>query len=403
MGAKHKTGKEKVIFLTGATGQVGQNLIPEILRSDEDSLLILLIRGTSNVEVEERLKKLLSSLSPACYAQRAGERVRAVRGDITLPCLGLSESCFSGLASRITHIIHSAASVRFQLPLEEARKINVEGTKNVMDLARQAKLKGRLQRVAYIGTAFVSGNRSGLIKETELDCGQQFTNSYEQTKFEAEQYVRQLSGELPLTIFRPSIIVGDSRTGSTSAFNVIYGPLKYISRGLVKFLPGSPGAPLDVVPVDFVCQAICHILFKVKDGVGRTFHLCAGREKATTAGEIVDLAVEYFNQFQPQKHIPQIRFIPARCLRILELFLSRPVKEKLKKLKVFVPYLNTTRCFDTANTRAALKNTGIEPPLFRRYFRPLLRYSLLVNWGEQAASTSAGQFFTQPQALGMIQ
>ncbi|MEW5900183.1 MAG: SDR family oxidoreductase [Acidobacteriota bacterium] len=401
MEAKNQAGERKVIFLTGATGHVGQNLVPKILGSDDASSLILLIRGDSDVEVEERLEKLLGSLPPVLDAQKTRERVSAVRGDITLPRLGISESGFHELASTVTYIIHSAASVMFRLPLEEARKINVEGTKNVMGLARQAKSKGRLQRVAYIGTAFVSGNRTGMIKEEELDCGQQFSNSYEQTKFEAEKYVRELCGELPVVIFRPSIIVGDSQTGDTSTFNVIYIPLKYISRGLLKFLPGSPSTSLDIVPVDFVCAAICHILFKANDSVGKTFHLCAGRDKAPTAGEVTDLAVKYFNRFQAQKHISRIKFIPVRWVRILEFFLRPPVREKLEKLKACAPYLENGKHFETANARAALDGTGIEPPPFRLYFWSLLRYSVLANWGEEAAESSLGKFLPFLESQGI--
>ncbi len=392
MEARSQARERTVVFLTGASGHVGKNLVPKLLESDDRSLLILLIRGASDAEVAERLDKVLDSLPSALDTQKTRQRIRAVRGDITLPRLGLSESCFVELASTVTHVIHSAASVMFRLSLEEARKTNVEGTKNVMALAREAKSNGRLQRVAYIGTAYVSGDRRGMIKEEELDCGQRFCSSYEQTKFEAEKYVRGLSGRLPMMIFRPSIIAGDSRTGRTSAFNAIYIPLKYISRGLVKFLPGSRSTPLDIVPSDYVCAAICHILFKTTDGMGKTFHLCAGRDRASTAGEVTDLAVEYLNQFQSPMRISRVRFIPQRVVRILELFLSRQVREKLKKLKAYAPYLVNEKYFETDNTRAALRGTGIEPPNFKRYFRSILRYSVLANWGEKPEQPPLSRF-----------
>lgn len=398
MAATGQPGEKKVILITGATGHVGRNLVSKILKSDDSSMLILLIRGDSNVNVKERLKKLLDSLPLAPDAQKARQRVSAVRGDITLPRLGISEPDFYDLAFRVTHIIHSAASVRFNLPVEEARTINVGGTKNVMDLARQAKAKGRLQRIAYIGTAYVSGNRAGMIKENELGCGQEFSNSYEQTKYEAEQYVRELSDELPVVIFRPSIIVGDSRTGDTSSFNVIYVPLKYISRGLLRFLPGRASTPLDIVPVDFVCAAVFHILFKTEDSVGKTFHLCAGRDKAATAGEFTDLAAEYLNRLHARKHISRVKFIPLRWVRILGLFLSHPVREKLKKLRAYAPYLENEKYFEIDNAKAALEGTGIEPPRFESYFWTLVRYSVQANWGEEVAESSLGKFLPLPNS-----
>jgi thioester reductase-like protein len=391
--AKTKQPEGKVVFLTGATGHVGRNLIPVLLAS-KDTSLVLLIRGRSDAEVEARLSELLSSLAGPIDVSQARQRIKALRGDITHERLGLSEAQYEALARDVTHIIHSAATVRFRNLLAEARKINVEGTKNVMALARSARERGRLERVAHISTAFVSGKRSGLIREEELDCGQSFSNTYEQTKFEAEVFIRKSCPDLPWVIFRPSIIVGDSRTGVTTAFNVLYIPLKYLARGIVPFLPGSPDTPLDVVPVDFVCRAIGRILFGAAESRGRTFHLCAGPELATTVGEVLELALGFFRKMRPQARLPHLRFVSKNWLNVLRLlapFLGEPSKRALRKLRCFAPHLALVRYFDISQTQNMIGEAATGAPPFEAYYRPLLEYCLRTNWGEETRASAPGQ------------
>jgi thioester reductase-like protein len=366
---------KKVVFLTGATGLIGSNLAVRILKDDPTTQLILLVRGSSEAEAENRLDQLLRISCSEIDFDQARKRITVVRGDITLRRLGLSEQLHARIASEVTHIIHSAATVQFQLPLECARVVNCDGTENVMALAKAAKNGGRLQRAAYISTAYVCGTREGTILEEELDCGQQFANTYERTKFESERLIRQSMNELPLTVFRPSIVVGDSRTGQTTAFNVLYPPLKLIRRHVVDTLPGHPQITLDVVPVDFVSAAINQICLKSDDGVGETYHLTAG-EKATTTGEVVDLAVSYFNQVDPKQHTAPVRFLP------LESFRAVCGKRVLQALEMYQSYLCTRKTFHNANTLSALAGTDIEPPEFRNYCGAILQFCIHADWGK---------------------
>lgn len=387
-------GQKKVIFLTGATGHVGRNLIPRLLQLDAEADLIVLIRGKSDREAEIRLEELLSSLDFSIDPEKARRRIRVVRGDITSERFGLSQAEFEDLASRITHVIHCAASTKFNLPLEEARRVNVEGTKNVMALARLAQARGNLVCVAHISTAFVSGKRSGLIKEGELDSRHQFSNTYEQTKFEAETYLREHCRDLPLIVFRPSIIVGDSRTGATTVFNVIYIPLKYMARGLLKYAPCSPATPLDIVPVDFVCAAICYIVFLATNAVGKTYHLCAGPEKSTTVGEVALRALDYFNKSRHRNQPLRLQFISKKWMitaSMIEPFLSGSLKKVLRKWKALSPQMEVARFFDLFNTENALRHSGITAPLFKDYCPRLLHYCDLSNWGERTIGFSVGQ------------
>ena len=152
-------------------------------------------------------------------------------------------------------IVHCAASVSFDLSLEQARAINVEGTRRMLELAGRAQELGVLERYAQVSTAYVAGTHAGRFSECDLDVGQSFHNSYEQSKFESEQLVRSRPG-LPFTILRPSIVVGDRHSGWTSAFNVLYWPLRALARGLFPAVPAIASAPVDVVSIDYVADGI---------------------------------------------------------------------------------------------------------------------------------------------------
>lgn len=379
-----KNPMNKTVFLTGATGLVGRNLIPRILNHDSSTRLVLLIRGESNIQVQHRLQQLLGELWPHFDASVSGDRIRAVPGDITLDKLGMSADVYADLVDRVTHIIHAAATVKFQSPLKHARSVNFDGTRNVIDFARGAHVAGRLKQVAHISTAYVSGNRSGTILEGDLQRGQRFGNSYERTKFEAELLVRGSMAELPITVFRPSIIVGDSKTGKTTAFNGMYVPLRLIYHGLVRILPGSRKTTVDVVPVDFVCDAICQILLNANDSVGKTYHLCAGQGKAATAGEIADLAVDYFNQTAMQDSIPRVRFLPLKSHRATRQSLNHRQSRTFHAISNYAPYVDVERTFDNSNARSALQDTGIAPAPYRQYYRTLLDYCLATGWGKRS-------------------
>lgn len=373
---------KKVVFLTGGTGFVGGNLIPRILKGDPASKLVLLLRGNSDREAEQRLNELLWRLAPGIEAHEAKKRTQVIRGDITAGRLGLSESVYDSLAHEVTHIIHSAATVQLQLPLSCARLVNCQGTKNVIELARRVHDLGKLQRFAYVSTAYVSGYRKGTIYEDELARGQQFANTYEQTKFEAEKIIQQWMHELPIMVFRPSIIVGNSKTGKTTAFNVLYPALKLIYSGILNTLPGLPRTPMDVVPIDFVVEAIYHIFLKTNNGSGKTYHLAAGEGKVTTTGAIVDLAVDYFNQIAGRKKIARIQFLPLTQYEAAKRCDFDKKKKAFHAMELYEPYLCVEKTFDNTNTVAALAGTSVAPPDFEMYYPKLLRYCIETNWGK---------------------
>jgi long-chain acyl-CoA synthetase len=187
------------VLLTGATGFVGREVLSRFLERD-GSHVFALVRAENDDEAAGRLP--------------AHARLTAVAGDIERARLGLADESRARLRREVTTVLHCAASVSFDMPLEDSRRVNVEGTRRVLDFARSCT---RLERFSYVSTAYVAGEPGRLFREDELAVGQSFRNPYERSKFEAELALRSEGADLPLQILRPSIVVGDSSTGRTSS------------------------------------------------------------------------------------------------------------------------------------------------------------------------------------------
>ncbi len=402
----------RAVVLTGATGFLGRELLWRLitsLPSEYDIVCLVRERGESRSRgtspppaalspaeaaqlAERRLQDVLDEGAPLPREDARRARVHAQPGDITRPRLGLDEAAFSALSARTHEIYHGAATVRFDLPLHEARHTNVDGTREILALAQAAHAAGTLRRLHYIGTAYVAGTRRGAIREDDLDCGQTFHNTYEQTKFEAEGLVRAaLRGEggrapLPVTIYRPSIVVGDSESGYTSSFKVMYWPLKVFARGLIPIVPASRAGIVDLVPVNFVIRAILQ-LGQLESSLGKTYHLAAGPERSTTIGAAIDVAADFFKVYKPL-------FMPIatyeRWVRPLLRFVLRGKRRKaLETGRIYVPYLSHGAAFDTSHTRTDLRGSGVEIPDVRQYFLTLLRYCVDSDWGRRPVGKPA--------------
>ena len=299
---------EELILITGATGFLGAQLVHKLLDCYPDSRLALLIRDRAGQSGQQRADLIVPP------AQRS--RVHVYSGDVSLPNCGLDASTYERLSAEATRVIHSAATVRFDHSLDEARHINVEGTRRLLDFAAGAR---QLRSFAYVGTAYVAGERSGLIREGELAVGQSYRNTYEQTKAEAEALVRSRLSSMPGVILRPSIIVGDSRTGVTSSFKMMYWPLKIYARRLWRTVPGYPDAVLDIVPVDFVAAAVARLAFD-EAALGNTVHLCAGPRGSATIQQIASRAAEFFDAPEARYVDPKLFFAAIRPLLFLSLW-----------------------------------------------------------------------------------
>lgn len=368
-------------FVTGGTGMMGSDLLPRLLRAYPESLLTLLLRGKSPSDAGERARRIALTVGGECGIPDAVSRVRGVLGDVTQERLGVSPGEIERLTGTVTHIIHGAATIRFDHPLDEARAINCGGTRRVLELGLHCARRGSLERFIYIGTSSVSGRRSGTIYEHELEMGQEFFNTYEHSKCESERLVREAADRLPTVVFRPSIVIGDSRTGRTSSFNVIYIPLKLLERGLMRLVPGTPDTTLDLVPVDWVNDAMVYIMGK-SDAVGRVFHLTAGPARSARLGELVRSAAEYFDRAVPLSRPRAVEFLSAESYtrRLAEL----PTRHQalLAQVNALFPYITVDRLFDSTNADGMLEGSGIRFPLFSEYAPNIYAYCVNTRWGK---------------------
>jgi thioester reductase-like protein len=356
---------ERPILLTGATGFVGMTVLARLLDAGHE--VHCLVRAADDSEADARLRAVLARVE----APSSGRAI-AVAGDITSPRLGLGDG-WGALARRVGSIIHSAASVSFDLAIDAARAINVEGTQRVLDFAAEVP---DLARLTYVSTAYVAGDRRGTVYEDDRDVGR-FRNSYERSKHEAEARVR--ASGLPWTIARPSIVVGERETGWTASFNVLYAPLRALGAGAYPVVPARRRAPLDVVSVDYVADAVV-ALAQHPEAVHGTFHLAAGAD-ATTIGELGAMAVAGLDRAEP-------RLVPPRMYRrLVHPYLMRraapSTRRLLERSAVYFPYFSMRMHFDDARSRALLEPMGIAPSPLPEYFGRLLEFARAARWGRR--------------------
>jgi nucleoside-diphosphate-sugar epimerase len=226
----------------------------------------------------------------------------------------------------------------------------------MLELAALCRTRGHLRSFSYISTAYVAGRHRGRFHEHELEVGQDFRNPYERTKFEAEQLVR--ASGLPVRVVRPSIVVGESTTGWTSSFNVLYPPLRAFSRGLVERVPADPEAIVDVVPVDHVADVVLTAL--LFDDAPDTLHAVAG-EHALRAGDFAAAAAGALGRPAPVLDPDDSRLPPGG-------------------LEVYAPYFTVRTRFDAARVRAR----GLAPRPLEEYLPRLLAFADQARWGKRA-------------------
>jgi long-chain acyl-CoA synthetase len=319
------------------------------------------------VSAQRRVAQTLATLYGG--SERHAGRVRAIPADLTSPAGGLDADTWARLARSCGALVHCAASVSFGLELQDARAINVGGSRQVLALARRARAEGMLDRFVHVSTAYVAGDTAGVFLESQLDNGQGFRNTYEQTKLEAELAVGDALDELAGVVVRPSIVVGERATGWTSAFNVIYPPLRAFVTGAIDVVPGRPDGIVDIVPSDYVADAIAHLLLRRTDVRG-ALHLVAG-ESATTMGELAGLAA-------------------ARAGRPVPPFGPPP-----ENFGALAPYFDVHARFDDARSRAVLSPAGIAPGRVADYFGALVDYAQRARWGRAPLSRATARDHVQ--------
>ena len=261
------------------------------------------------------------------------------------------------------------------------------GTANIIELARRINGDHGLSRLSHVSTAYVAGKRSGEINENDLSGEFGFSSLYEQTKYESELLINKAKHELPISVFRPSLIIGDSETGAIKTFNTIYYLLKQYLTGHLRFMPVSSSFRVNIVPVDYVAQAITSLTFN-EHAAGLTFHLTSPKEKAPTAKELVQF-VRCWAKREMQLNLPKVTFIPTST-KVLERFLqfqglfSPSGKKSVDAFHTLAPYFSQNQNFDRENTERLLGNYSFN---WREMLPNILQYAVYYSFFHRSERT----------------
>lgn len=266
------------LFLTGATGRIGRALLARLLAEERCERIYVLVRPEGTRSPETRLRRI-AELAWAPEEMAAFEdKVEVLRGDVRRPGLGLDSEQQSKLWT-VDQVLHLAADTRPDRPLGELRETNVQGTRHVLELCSEMATRGALRRIDHVSTAYCAAAGPGVLSEhAPLPVSVRPPNRYERSKHEAEQMVRSFQDRLAVAIHRPSLVAG-------AGFGLTRSPLPVRARTWVRdWLPGPLAgvaargprtAPLDVVSLDFVIEALAALL-RHPGAAGQCFHLTAG-------------------------------------------------------------------------------------------------------------------------------
>ncbi len=345
--------RARVQLVTGYPGFIGKRLVRRLV---EDAL-----RSSGRVILLVQAKD--AAAARADLGALGAEGAEVVEGDVERMHLGLSGAEWKALAREVTDVWHLAARTWLGASLAEMRRVNVEGTRNVLELGRAAR---SLSRLNHFSTAFVSGDRIGVILEDELAMGQRFHNAYEESKYQAELLVRRAQAELPATIYRPSIVVGDSRTGEIDRFEGPYALAILLVASPLSVplpLPGDAVAPLNVVPVDFVVDAALAIGANPA-AVGRTVHLVD--PAPLSARRVYEMIAA-----RAGKKLPAVS-VPARAFQAL---LQLPLLERLSRVNgPAIEYVNHLAIYNCRYLLELLDGTAIRCPPITTYLDRLIGF-----------------------------
>jgi thioester reductase-like protein len=345
----------ETMFLTGFPGFIAERLVKRLAKPDTQFFLLV------QPQFIEKATRDIDRISNETGTPL--ENFAIIEGDITSKNLGISSEDLETVRAETTDVFHLAAIYDLSVAKEPAFLVNVEGTKNVNEFAKTVK---NLRRYNYISTCYVAGKRMGEIRENELEHDAGFRNFYEETKYLAEVEVENLKSELPITIFRPSVVVGDSQTGETAKYDGIYYVIFYLKKfpSLLRLVNvGNKDVRLNLVPVDFVVEGIA-ALSKDEAALGKTIAL-ADPNPLTTE----EICNEISEAMIGKKSVltPPMKFV--------EWSLNLPFSPVFSGLPFSgVPYFFVPQTYDTSISKELLNKHNITCPNFRNYVRNLLKF-----------------------------
>ncbi len=345
----------ETIFLTGFPGFIAAKLVERLAKTGTQFFLL------AQKDFIEKAAQTAAKI--AADSDTSPENFVIVEGDITLENLGMSAADLEMVLKNTTDVYHLAAIYDLGVKKEIAHQVNVEGTRNVNKIVEKLS---DLRRYNYISTCYVAGKRMGAIYESELEHDAGFRNFYEETKYLAELDVEKLKEKLPVTIYRPAVVVGDSETGETAKYDGIYSLINYLRKApnLLRFVNvGNAVVKLNLVPVDFVVESIA-ALAKDENAVGKTIAL-ADPHPLTTEQLFDEIAEALTNKHSVIKP-------PAQ---LIEKSLMLPFSPVISGLPFpSVPYFFVPQTYDTSVADELLSAHQITCPAFPAYVENLLKF-----------------------------
>lgn len=365
----------KRILLTGATGNIGRALLP-VLLAEPGAEVLALVRERAGAAPAQRLGALRADPRVAA-ADPAGTRLHAVPGDITLPRLGLDQPAFDALARGCTHVVHAAASVKLNMTAEQARATALEPTLTVLDLALRGAEAGTLRKLEMVSTVGVWGRTPGELPEQPVPEVATFHNTYEAAKAEAERAVWQALAAypaLPVTVHRPSMVVGDSHSGEVASFQIFYHLCEFLSGvrtgGL---MPRLGDARLDVVPADWVAGAIGWACLR-EQAQGEVLNLASG---AAGSVALTDLQARVRGLWRAHgRRVPVLKTLPRAWfvagVPVLGALAGARARKALAALPAVLSYLAHRQSFANERTVQRLAAAGLPLPPAEGYLDVVL-------------------------------
>lgn len=346
--------RERCVLITGAPSFVAIQLLWRILEKEPDTKVHLIVRG----DLIEKAKEFVAR------ARTGADRVTIHRGRVIDPKFGLREKVFAQLCEHVTDFYHLAAMHHLGAAKQQVEEVNILGTR--VALAAAARFQ-RLARFHYYSTAFVCGAREGVILENDLEHGQTFRSTYERTRLTAELDVRRAMKDLPISVYRASLVIGDSETGEIHWLDGPWIFIQSVARNperLPTLLPSSIHNPFNAVPVDFVAHAM-HAISLRPDTEGYTFHL-------------TDPApVSQASAFRLlRRHVEEGPVLTSFGGRLRDRILQLPfIEKRTKRVRPFLNELDNLAIFNPSNTLKALRGTDIYCPYFPDYVATLVKYA----------------------------
>jgi thioester reductase-like protein len=285
---------EKIIFLTGATGFLGSYLLKLLI--EKGFKVFCLVRGRDDSSARKRVLDSLSFWSGPKQCCNL-ENIVTVRGDLADKDFGFQKEVVDLLKNEINYIFHCAAITKLTERIDELRKVNVNGTKRVMDFALACQKNGRLKKVNHISTAYVCGNYKGVFKESDCDVGQGFNSNYERSKFEAEKIIEIYRTKgLWIDIFRPPLVVGESSTGRVPVFQSLFQAIHLLRREVFSIFPAKNFFS-NIITIDELINGLI-TLGILSEQKNQNYHIFSS--KVISFEEIINISSEYFGFKKPE-------------------------------------------------------------------------------------------------------